>query len=115
MEKHCKVSVTGVETRKSTKRQLASVKAAISRNIFFTASLYFLGLLMGSVIAGHGLVHVFPPHQQALFLFQPWKAGEELKTKILNQEGGSYVYHCIYPSAVNSALSTNYAQNISKA
>ena len=114
MEKHCKVSVTGVETRKSTKRLSATVKAANSRNIFFTASLYFLSLLMGSVIAGHGLVHVFPPRQQALFI----STVEKLKkshNETLNQEGGSYVYHCIYPSAVNTALSANYARNISKA
>ena len=109
MEKHCKVSVTDLELRKSTERQLASVKAANSRNIFFTASLFILGLLMGGFIAGHGSVHVVPTRQQALFLYQTWNSGKELKTKILNREGGSYVYHCIYPSAVNTALSANYA------
>ena len=50
MEKHCKVSVTDLELRNSN-RQLASVKAAIFRNIFsFTASLYFLGLSTDSFV-----------------------------------------------------------------
>lgn len=107
MEKHCKVSVTDLELR-NTNRRLASDKAAISRNIIaFAASLFILGLSTDSfVLAQVGMRSSNP--LTGSFLYRNWNSGESLN-KTLNQRGGSYVYHCIYSSAVNTALSANYA------
>ena len=112
MEKHCKVSVTDLELR-NTNRRLASDKAANFRNIFFTASLFILGLSTDSFVLAQVAMRSSNPLTGS-FLYRNWNSGESYN-KTLNQRGGSYVYHCIYPSAVNTALSANYARNISKA
>ena len=115
MKNGAKIMVTGVETRKSKKRLSATVKAANSRNIFFTASLFILGLLTGSLLTGRDFLHVFPPHQQALFFVPAVESWEKSITKNTSQEGGTYALHHIFSPAVNSALSANYARNIIKA
>lgn len=86
LKKGAKVFGKGVENPNSTERQFATVKAANSMNFTFANSLSILSLLMGSVIAGHDSVHVFRPHQQALFLLTV-ESQKVPKTKILNREG----------------------------
>ena len=116
MEKHCKVSVTDLELRFRNKRLSATVKAANSRNIFIiAASLFIFGSANGQSFDWTWLVARCSNPLAGSFFVPNLELREKSIIKNTSQQGGSYALHHIFSPAVNSALSTNYARNISKA
>lgn len=116
MEKHCKVSVTGVETRFCRKRLSATVKAANSRSIFIiAASLFIFGSANGQSFDWAWLSARFSTPLAGSFFVPAVESWEKSITQKTLTERGTYALHHIFSPAVNSALSANYARNIIKA
>lgn len=116
MKNGAKIMVTDLELRFCKQRQLATVKAAISRNIFIiAASLFIFGSADGQSFDWTWLFARCSNPLAGSFFVPNLELREKSITKNTSQTGGTYALHHIFSPAVNPALSTNYARNISKA